>query len=401
MLSPRRFALVFLFFVILLVQFLRPTTNYYDNDHALLRTTVDAHEWYDEDPSQLNLTIPTPLFQPGTHESNRVYRKALISGHTKKEKPDIEWTQIDIPDVDLYLYTVNDRSAALHPPRNKGREVMVYLTFIIDHYDDLPDVMIFMHAHRRAWHNADVLGNDAVQMIRRLNVERVVREGYMNMRCQWFPGCPDWIHPLEVQKDDQKKEQLQIAPAWQELFPNAPIPDVLAQPCCSQFALSRERVLSIPLEQFEHYRSWLLKSRLADTISGRVFEYLWQYIFTGKTTYCPVEHICYCDGFGVCFDGKEPYDAWHDIRRERDRINHELVLWEQQKNRSITAVQEGFEGVPMPQEGRDVVLQAEIERLQTKMSDQVAKAIERGSDPRVRFRAADEERELSKMDGRR
>lgn len=30
-------------------------------------------------------------------------------------------------------------------------QAMVYLTSIIDHYHDLPDVMLFMHAHRLSW----------------------------------------------------------------------------------------------------------------------------------------------------------------------------------------------------------------------------------------------------------
>ena len=34
---------------------------------------------------------------------------------------------------------------------NRGAEAMAYLSAIIDHYDNLPDIMIFMHAHRFAW----------------------------------------------------------------------------------------------------------------------------------------------------------------------------------------------------------------------------------------------------------
>ncbi|KAG0646772.1 hypothetical protein D0Z07_6408 [Hyphodiscus hymeniophilus] len=67
--------------------------------------------------------------------------------------------------------------------RNKGHEVMVYLSHIIHNYDDLADVNIFMHSHRHSWHNVELLDHDAVQIIWRLSAERVQREGYMNMRC--------------------------------------------------------------------------------------------------------------------------------------------------------------------------------------------------------------------------
>jgi hypothetical protein len=51
-------------------------------------------------------------------------------------------------DPDPYLagavYTVDDADAPLTVPQNKGQEVMVYLSYIIDHYSGLPDVSIFM-----------------------------------------------------------------------------------------------------------------------------------------------------------------------------------------------------------------------------------------------------------------
>jgi len=86
-------------------------------------------------------------------------RVALITAATKKEALDLDWMHTDLPGVQLYTYIVNDHKAALHPPRNKGHEAMVYLTFLIDRYDFLadnvngtaPDILLFMHSHRRAW----------------------------------------------------------------------------------------------------------------------------------------------------------------------------------------------------------------------------------------------------------
>jgi hypothetical protein len=44
------------------------------------------------------------------------------------------------------------RFQALNIVPNHGAEAMMYLTAIIDHYDDLPDFMVFMHGHRASWH---------------------------------------------------------------------------------------------------------------------------------------------------------------------------------------------------------------------------------------------------------
>jgi len=202
----------------------------------------------------------------------------------------------------------------------------------------------------------------------------------MNMQCQWYPGCPDWIHPLDTAFDPQKKEQASMTQAWHALFPGVDVPETLAQACCSQFAVSRDTVRRIPLEQWTVWRQWLLDTKLDSGLSGRIWEYIWQFVFTGQSVVCPVEHICYCDGFGVCFGGREKYEAWHAIRRERDRFAHEVSLWEAQAAQKG----KGMEDWRMPDVARKEEMEGEIERLQLLMSEQVAEAIERGNDPRNR-----------------
>ena len=120
---------------------------------------------------------------------------------------------------------------------------MIYLTYIIEHYDALPDISIFMHSHRYAWHNNDILDKDAAQMITRLSPAHVQREGYTNMRCHWDPGCPSWLHPGAIKEDRNKQEEVEFAKAWSELFPGDPIPQIIAQPCCAQFAVLRDQVM--------------------------------------------------------------------------------------------------------------------------------------------------------------
>lgn len=179
------------------------------------------------------------------------------------------------PNINWARYIVDDMEATYHPPKNKGHEVMVYLSYIIDHYHNLSDVTIFMHGHRFAWHNNELLDGDAVQMISRLSSERVYREGFVNMRCDWEPGCPDWMHPGTVEEDINKQEEVMLAKSWSEIFPMDPIPRVLAQPCCAQFAISRSRIEALPLARYVFYRDWMLRTALSDYLSGRVWEYIW------------------------------------------------------------------------------------------------------------------------------
>ena len=310
------------------------------------------------------------------------------------KKEDISWLSRELPDLNIAAYTVNDPSDSTHPPKNKGHEVMIYLTYIIDHYYSnkspslphdipsssysnsvsssslLPDVTIFMHAHRWTHHNNALLGFDAVQMLSRLNPQYVLDKGYVNMRCHWSPGCPEHLElrlqaspsPDDRETDEDEidretytdppaelQELVALPPAWHELFPSfsrpssapastlsSPLetsttniapprtpPKYLSQPCCAQFAISRNQILSIPLSQYIYYRDWLLRTPLSDYFSGRIWEYLWQYVFLGRGEVCEREDICYCGAFGVCFDD-EQHDDNHHREGEDGQGNYHL-----------------------------------------------------------------------------
>ena len=289
----------------------------------------------------------------------------------------ISWIEELIPDENVVLYTADDEHSTRHPPMNKGNEVMVYLSYIIDNYHELPDIIIFMHAHRFAWHNNDLLGFDAAEMIRRLSNARVIRLGYVNMRCTWVPGCPEWIHPHSQKELIGKQEQAWLARSWHELFPTDDLPMVLSQPCCAQFAVSRGRVLSIPIDKFIFYRDWLIDTAYSNYVSGRIWEFVWQYIFTGRDIYCPVEHKCYCDGFGVCFGGENQYENFLELRTQKS--NYELELMDLQLKIIESSEMNGYNAtLGSVETGREIYLQDRIDALAQEIDNYKQKALERG-----------------------
>ncbi|KIV89774.1 hypothetical protein PV10_07152 [Exophiala mesophila] len=363
-----------------------------------------------------------PYITPGTpsphhHHQQQNHTRNLIMARTLKEN--VTWLdQVDLgpsPPTRI-IYVADDPTAEFHPPVNKGHEVMVYLTYILDFYDNLADVNIFMHSHRLAWHNDDLLNFDAGEMIKRLSTERVLREGYMNLRCHWKPGCPDWIHPGKIEPDKQKLEQSMIAEAWAEIFPGKPIPQVLAQPCCSQFALSRERIQRISKDEYEHYRNWMRKSPIRDTMSGRIFEYIWQVIFADTAINCPNQRTCYCDGFGVCFKDEAAFDKWFELRYQKRVHEQALKEWQQKADKieQFRIVDDKSGGaksgsgsrsmldlstwrwkpdveigdLDIPEPGKDAELRTLIRELDADLEYRRLNAIKAGTDPRVRAESA-------------
>lgn len=359
-------------------------------------------------PDSAKLLKPEDLSVPGAHLESPYpegqtkppgseYTRTLVLASTRLENT--SWVEEQLADMlapsgplSHAIYVVDDKTAPLHPPKNKGHEAMVYLSYIIDSYDELPDVSIFMHAHRYAWHNNELLDTDAVEMVRRLSPERVTRLGYMNLRCHWDPGCPDWLHPGAIEANTAKKEENLIAAAWTQLFPLDPIPTVLAQPCCAQFAVSRERILATPKQRYVYLRDWIQRTELSDYLSGRVFEYIWQFIFSAAPTHCPSMSACYCDGYGVCFGNYDVFNDYFKLRYEMNEFKEELRVWwrkadaiEQLKKYTVDGkkLPEDAE-VEFPEYGRDVWLERKIAEMNAELKKRTAAAIELGNDPRQR-----------------
>ncbi|KAI9806692.1 MAG: hypothetical protein M1825_006149 [Sarcosagium campestre] len=310
------------------------------------------------------------------------YTRTLVAGHRKDD--DISWMS-RLPDIKLALYNVDDLSAPLHPPKNKGREAMVYLTYIIDHYDRLPDTVLFFHAHESAWHNNVLLDLSSSTTIKRLRSERVQRVGYFPSRCHLDPGCPNWLH-LDRPEGDldtvKKPEEVLFTPKiWRELHPLDPIPPALSQPCCAQFAVSGDRIRANPRSRYEHYRNWLLKTDLPDDTSGRVMEYLWQYIFTGNAEFCPITHSCYCLGYGVCFGSEAKLDAWLATLKEREQADEDLRIYNDARAENAAATDDA----------KEKRLRERVESLRKDLDERKAEAYARGDAAENRLAEAERE----------
>lgn len=196
------------------------------------------------------------------------------------------------------IYTVDDPFATKHTPRNKGRESLAYLQYIVEHYYDLPSTIVFVHSHKDGWPEAwhtDTFSYSNVDSIRSLRLEHVQNNGYANLRCQGTPGCPDEIQPFrsgastssDPAHPGQNAEAF-YAQAWEELFNNTNVPKVVAAPCCSQFAVSRDQVLKRPKTDYDRFYRWVLNTALSDDVVARIMEYTWHIIF-GRD---PVQYVC-------------------------------------------------------------------------------------------------------------
>lgn len=76
----------------------------------------------------------------------------------------------------------------LHIVPNHGSESMGYLTAILDHWEHLPDLMLFLHGHRQSWHTF-ALGSDfALRRLAKLP-PRNLSAGFMQLGCLEVRGA--------------------------------------------------------------------------------------------------------------------------------------------------------------------------------------------------------------------
>lgn len=232
--------------------------------------------------------------------SSELFLELLLGAAPDNRYPFCSWQRA--------IYTVNPTRSSLEDPNvlttpiNKGHESMAYLTYIIENYSSLPATVAFLHPHRsgffRAWH-VDAPLHDSVTAMQALQLDFVQRNGYVNLRCNWNPGC----------KKAHRKNKHVSEKVWREIFmgtttpplsqtglimdgkhPSSTRSEVGAQlqlgvpkevgaACCAQFAVSRDQILKRPVEDYIHFRRWVMETDRDDATSGRILEFLWHVIF--------------------------------------------------------------------------------------------------------------------------
>lgn len=216
---------------------------------------------------------PAPTILLGENEPGE---KELVFAAMRDS--DMTWAEELSWPMNVYRADVPPGEADLTVPVNKGNEAMVYLTYLIDRYASLPEIVVFLHGKRYQWHNDNERYDSSIS-IKNLNLDSVREAGYVNLRCTWAIGCPAELEPARYLRDRPDDPGHPTAVAYPDqfrlLFPDTPVPEVVGAPCCSQFSVSRAQVLRRPKSDYERYRRWLVKTKLPNDVSGRILEYTW------------------------------------------------------------------------------------------------------------------------------
>lgn len=131
---------------------------------------------------------------PSSATTNQISVDLVVASTSKDDTAWLDSLGGNLKDWRKLVYVVDNPNSYPRVPANKGRESMPYLTYIIDHYDELAEVVIFHHSNRYQWHN-DRASQDSMRVLSKLKLPYVLERGYANLRCVWSPGCPSEIRP--------------------------------------------------------------------------------------------------------------------------------------------------------------------------------------------------------------
>jgi hypothetical protein len=236
-------------------------------------------------------SIPTQSTAVATPNPSLPDRVVVMA---KLPTDDTRWVHTDLQDWQSAIYDIDTETphntstldpltnSTLRTLRNKGMEANAYLAYIVQNYDNLPSTIAFTHPHKDgypiAWHT-DNNEHSNIVSLQNLNIKFTQSNSYANLRCVNDPGCPHEVMPFRNPPEDHRTIEAAMPDAWRNLFNNTDVPQVLATPCCAQFAVSSKQVWKRPLVEYQKYHTWLTETPLKDETSGRVFEYLWHFLF--------------------------------------------------------------------------------------------------------------------------
>lgn len=189
----------------------------------------------------------------------------------------------------------NPEQPGLSVPRNQGREAMAYLTYIVDHYDTLPNYMVFTHGHERSWHQVEPL-----QMkIRALNLAALEKENYISLRCGDQMGCEK--QPYIDTRHPNWGGEKHMCDFWKTIVPHESCPRYVSYKCCAQHAVTRAAVRKRSKQDWIRIREPLLHDLsdnkawgegATDWLGGMYYEKFWHILLGTGPEYCPSIETC-------------------------------------------------------------------------------------------------------------
>lgn len=154
---------------------------------------------------------------------------------------------------------------------NRGREASSYLRYILDHYENLPEYIAFIHGHEDAWHHYN---GSIVSQLASVTLTS-------NMYTSLNADMKDTVHVIPMSMKS-------IRPDWHVVKKwLGPLPkEAPCAPGCAQFIVSKDRILCRPKELYQTMYDYIIHPGHDHYGIGCFYEYIWHYILGEPWNMC-------------------------------------------------------------------------------------------------------------------
>ncbi|BCS89010.1 DUF3431 domain-containing protein [Pseudodesulfovibrio sediminis] len=205
-----------------------------------------------------------------------------------KYREDVSWA--DALGYDYLVYDKCDTplSNAVQL-ENIGREAHTYFTHIIDNYDRLADMNVFLQGD--PFDHIDDQGRASVDILQ--NMLRDVVERMVPFKgLAWFKlKCDRLGNPHDLRKPENKGRwsgwggDIPVGALFEKLF-GQPMPEqIVSRAPTGNFCVTGERIRTRPRAFYEYCLRLILADPDDEMNTGHAFERLWQHIFNGNTAW--------------------------------------------------------------------------------------------------------------------
>jgi hypothetical protein len=167
----------------------------------------------------------------------------------------------------IYVYEKeNSSNEPYNIPKNKGSEASVYLRYIIDNYNNLPNHLVLLHCHEFSWHH----DNSIIDVIESNIGQEIEYKNINNPKiCRDLGNYQDWLNG-EVGYFYQNL--IKPAVGQYNIYDNF----TDQQPGCAQFIIHKDRIQNHTLEFYKDIYDWILNIDINFYNHGFYLEWTWE-----------------------------------------------------------------------------------------------------------------------------
>jgi hypothetical protein len=182
-----------------------------------------------------------------------------------------DWTKYyyDIHPCIIKIYDKNNSENPYNIPVNKGNEASVYLKYIIDHYNNLPDYIFFIHDEEYSWHHKGSIIERFIESLIEVYNKDIK---YKNINSTWW----------DINSHSSSNNIMKSYWDWYSRYIETFIPKKslrqpiwINKPGSAQFIVHRNRIIKFPIEFYYNIYNWIISTSISSYESGRYLEYTW------------------------------------------------------------------------------------------------------------------------------